>query len=81
MTSAGAGHDRTSGIRIIDANGDTLERLEETEFCQLLGGVWQQVDADAQLTNVARLLKHFALDADGVQAQRRRKPTDAASDD
>src|SRR5262249_22704633 len=70
------GVDQLSG-----ANRDAIERLQETEFCQFLDRVWERVDADAELTNAARLLEHLTLNADGVQTQRRRKPTDTPTND
>src|SRR5215510_949212 len=70
------GVDQLSG-----ANRDAIERLQETEFCQFLDRVWEHVDADAEFTNAARLLEHLTLNADGVQTQRRRKPTDTPTND
>jgi hypothetical protein len=63
------------------ANSDTIKRVKKTEFRKFLDRVWERIDADAEFTNATRLLEHLALDADGVQAERRRKPTNTPAND
>src|SRR5262245_23784557 len=63
------------------ANRDAIECVQETECCEFLDRMGEQVNADAEFMNAARLFEYFAFDADTVQAQRRRQPTDPASND
>jgi hypothetical protein len=63
------------------AYSNAIERVQKTEICEFLDRVWEHIDADAEFTNAARLLEHLAFNADGVQAQRRRKPADTPAND
>jgi hypothetical protein len=63
------------------ADADLVEGFQQAQRRQLLDGMGQHVEADAELPDAARLLEHLALDPDGVQAQRRRQPADPGPDD
>src|SRR5215831_6718567 len=67
--------------QLIGANSDAIKRVQETQLCEFLDRVWERIHADAEFTNATRLLEHLALDADGVQAERRRKPTNTPAND
>jgi hypothetical protein len=61
------------------ADRDCIERLQEIQLDQNPDGVRQNVDADAQLANGARLLVHDAVDAARVKSQRGCQATDSTA--
>ena len=63
------------------ADAGAVERRQQAQRRQFLDRVRQGVDADAEFAQLADLLEHGAVDADGVQRQRRRQPADPAAHD
>ncbi len=63
------------------ADPHRVERVEQAEFGEFLGGVRKHVDAAAELADLPGLLEHLALDPGRVQAQRGGEPADPAADD
>src|SRR5262245_31031983 len=53
--------------QLMGANRHTVELGKEAEFCQFFNRVREYVNADAEFSNAARLLKYLALDPGGVQ--------------
>src|SRR5205085_1399086 len=66
--------------QFIGADADRIETVEEAELGELLDGVRQGVDADAELAHRVRLLVDLAVDAARMQHQRGGQPADAAAD-
>jgi hypothetical protein len=67
--------------QFLSADGDPVEHVEQAQLGEFPGRVGEQVDPDAEFTDLARLLERVALDPDGVQAQCRGVPADPAADD
>src|SRR5215216_7774335 len=67
--------------QLVGADGDLVEPLQQAKLRQFLDGMRQRIDADAELADRLRLLVNFALDAAGMQHQRRRETADPPSDD
>ena len=63
------------------ADRDRVEPLQQPQLRQLLDGMRQGVDADAELADAIGLLEQLAIDAAGMQHQRRGEPPDTAADD
>src|SRR5882762_1385478 len=47
--------------QFMGTNRDAIEYVEQTKFCKFLDCVWERIDADAEFTNLERLLEHHAL--------------------
>ena len=67
--------------QLVGADRDRVEPLHQAELLQLLDGMRQRVDADAELADALGLLEQLAVDAAGMQHQGRGKPADSAADD
>ena len=67
--------------QFLGADGDRVERGQETEHREFLDRVRQSVDADADFADLARLFVDDGLDAALVQHQRQGQPADAAARD
>ena len=67
--------------QFLGADGDRVERGQETEHREFLDRVRQGVDADADLADLARLFVDDGLDAALVQHQRQGQSADAAARD
>ncbi len=63
------------------ADRDGVERRQQAEFGQFADRMRQRVDADADLSDFARLLVDGGTDAARVQHQGERETANAASDD
>src|SRR5215472_5218410 len=63
------------------ADRDRVEALQEPERGELLDGMRQRIDANAELADLLRLLEHLALHAARMQHQRGGEPADAAACD
>ena len=61
------------------ADADRVEAIQQPELLQLLDGMRQRVDADAELADRVGLLVDFAVDAAGVEHQGHGQPADAAA--
>ena len=66
--------------QLVGADGDGVEPLQQAELLELLDGVRQRVDADAELADAVGLLEHLAVDAAGMQHQRGGQAADPAAD-
>ncbi len=72
----------TVGVeQFVGADGDRVEPLEQAELFEFADGVGQGVDADAEFADLVGLLENLAVDAAGMQHQRRRQPAYAAAYD
>ena len=58
---------------------DRVEALEQAEIGELLDGMRQRVDADAELADRVRLLEHLAVDPARMQHQPGHQAADAAA--
>ena len=60
--------------QLVGADRDRVEPLQQAELLQLLDGVRQRVDADAELADAVGLLVDLAVDAARMQHQRGGSP-------
>ena len=67
--------------QFVGADGDRVEPLEQAELFQFADRVRQRVDADAEFADGVGLLKNLAVDAAGMQHQRRGQAANASADD
>ena len=71
----------TVGVsQLVGADRHRIEPLEQAEILQLLDGVGQGVDADAEFADGVGLLIDLAVDTAGMTHQRRGQAADAAAD-
>src|SRR6516225_4073117 len=63
------------------ADGHRIKPLEQPKLRQLLDGMRERVDADAELADGLRLLVHVAVDTARMQHQGGGQAADAAADD
>src|SRR5260221_6161491 len=68
-------------IKLVGADRDVVELLQQAEASEFADRVRQRIDADAEFTDGVRLLEQFAADAAGAQHQCGGKASDAAADD
>jgi hypothetical protein len=66
--------------QLLDPHTRGIEAVEQAKVGQLLHRVRQKADPHAKLTDLGRLLEDLDLHTPLVQAQRGRKPADAAAD-
>ena len=66
--------------QLVGADRDRVEPLQQAELLQLLDGVRQRVDADAELADAVGLLVDLAVDAARMQHQRGGQPAHASAD-
>ena len=66
--------------QLVGADRDRVEPLQQAELLQLLDGVRQRVDADAELADAVGLLVHLAVDAARMQHQRGDEPAHTSAD-
>src|SRR3954462_452019 len=66
--------------KLVGADRDRVEPLQQAELLQLLDGVRQRVDADPELTNCVSLLVDLAIDAARMQHQRGDDPAPSPAD-
>src|SRR6478752_361700 len=66
---------------LVSPDSDLVELREQPELRQLLDRVRQRVDTDAEFAHAVGLLENLAVDAPGMQHERRGKPANAAADD
>jgi hypothetical protein len=66
---------------LVGADRQPIQFIEQPEGSELLHGVRQKIDADAEFADGARRLVDLAVDADRMQAQGRGQAADAAADD
>ena len=67
--------------KLVSADRNRIEALEQSKLGQFLDGMRQRVDADAKLADRVRLLEDFALDPARMKHQRRYQAADAAAGD
>ena len=67
--------------QFVGADADLVEFRQQPQFGQLLDGMRQGIDADAELAHRVGLLENLAVDAACMQHQRRGQAADAAADD
>src|ERR1700693_5889452 len=68
-------------IKLVGADRDVVELLQQTEAGEFTDRMRQRIDADAEFADGIRLLEQFAPDAAGPQHQRRGQAADTAADD
>src|ERR1700686_389921 len=68
-------------IKLVGADRDVVELLQQAEAGEFADRMRQRVDADAEFADGVRLLEQFAADAAGAQHQRLGQPPDTAPDD
>ena len=66
--------------QFVGADGDRIEPLQQPQIFEFTDRMGQRVDADAKLANAVGLLENLAVDAAGVEHQRRGQSADAAAD-
>ena len=66
--------------QLVGADRDGVEPFQEAELLQLLDGVRQRVDADAELADAVGLLVDLALDTTRMQHQRGGQPANSPAD-
>src|ERR1044072_4020518 len=66
--------------QLVGADRDRIEPLQQAQLLQLLDGVRQRVDADAELADAVGLLVDLAVDAARMQHQRGGQPAHASAD-
>src|SRR5262249_26115282 len=64
---------------LVGADGDLVEARQQAELGQLLDGMRQRVDANAELADRVRLLENLTVDASRVQHQGCSQATDSAA--
>jgi hypothetical protein len=67
--------------QLVGADRDRVEPLQEPEFLELLDGVRQRVDTDAELADGVSLLVDLAMDAACMQHQCGDEPANSSADD
>src|SRR5262245_46312003 len=66
--------------QLVGADTDGIEPRQQAEPGQLPDGMWEGVDADAQLPNLVALLEDLAVDAPGMQHQGGRQSANSPAD-
>ena len=68
-------------IKLVGADRDVVELLQQAEAGEFADRMRQRVDADAEFADGVGLLEQLAVDAAGPQHQRGGKAADTAADD